>query len=231
MPVHRNADEQHEGGDLHDASRRLRALAQVAGSRRLQRDPRGTRRHEHGQPEHSAQKRERRDEPEQGHAGVVSARIHRDARVDVADRNAEQQRRQKRADEEACVPQLRPRLVATGELDRHRAQDEPEQNEHDGQVKARERGRVRGGERREQRAAGREQPHLVAIPYRADCVADERALFIVLGDERVEHARAQIEAVEHEIPRDEQEDEEVPQHAENRHATHRLPHQQLRGRP
>ena len=170
--------------------------------RSLQRHPCGACRKAHGQAEQARDQGERRQQAQQRHASVIAVGGHGDAGDHVAQRHAQQQRRQERAHGEAGIPCARPLRVVGPELKRHRADDQAEQHQHDGQVEARERGGVRRGERREQRAAGGEQPHLVAVPYRADAAAHERPFALVFRQRAVQDAHAQVEPVEHEVPGD-----------------------------
>ena len=55
-------------------------------------------------------------------------------------------------------------------LEGHAPDDEGQEDQHEGQVQGREHGGVPGRERREHAGAGHDQPHLVAVPERADAV-------------------------------------------------------------
>ena len=93
--------------------------------------------------------------------------------------------------------------------------------QHQREVEAGEHRRVHRRERREQRAAAGEQPHLVAVPHRPDGVAHDRLVLLGLAEERVEHADAQVEAVEHRVAGEQHADEHEPDDAEN-FASHRV---------
>ena len=64
------------------------------------------------------------------------------------------------------------------ELERHGAQDEAEQHQHDRQVEAAEGDGVDEREGGEEGAAAGEQPDLVAVPDRADGGAHDAALVL-----------------------------------------------------
>ena len=104
---------------------------------------------------------------------------------DVRERDTPEQRGQSaRPDEDRPVPARRA-SVAESRLPRYSnatprtisATQDQEQRE----VEAREQRRVPAGEGGERRAAGDEQPHLVAVPHRADRVDQHRALVGVVG--------------------------------------------------
>src|SRR5699024_4106509 len=61
-----------------------------------------------------------------------------------------------------------------------------------------------------------EQPHLVAVPHRPDARAHDGLLLVVLRNEGIQHARAQVESVKHEVAGDEHEDQEEPKSLEER---------------
>src|SRR6185295_5614737 len=90
------------------------------------------------------------------------------------------------------------------------AHDESDQDDQQRQVEAGEQRRVplrKGGEGG---TAGDEQPHLVAVPDRADGVDEQPALAIVPAEHRQQDADAEIEALEQEIAGPEQRDEREP---------------------
>ena len=185
--------------------------------RRLQRHPGRAGRKAHSQAKQACEQGERRQQAQKRHACVIAVGGHGDAGDHVAQRHAQQQRRQERAHGEADVPGARPLRVVGAELKRDRADDQAEQHQHDGQIEARERGGVRRGERCEQRAAGGEEPHLVAVPHRADAAAHERLLAFVFRQRAVQDAHAQVEPVEHEVPGDQHEDQKEPKDCKRAH--------------
>ena len=217
MPISRHDDKQHQ---RHRRQRHAQVGSARVQNRRLvglHGKPRSTRCQEHRQTQKAREQRERRHQAQQRDARIVAVGIHGNARVNVAHRNAEQKRRQKRAEEQADIPRLAPLGVMCAELKRDRANDKPEQHQHDGQVEARERSGVRHRERREQRATCREQPHLVTIPHRTHATANNGLFAFALRDERIQDACAQVESVKHEVAGDQHEDKEEPQALENGH--------------
>ena len=195
------------------------ANGQSAALGSLQRKPGCSLQNEHGQTEQAAQQREGRDEAEQGNADVVAVGVHRNARVHVADGDAEEQGRKQRTHEEQGVPRLLPTGLrfARGILQRDRADDEAHEHEDDGQVETGERGGVCRRERGEQRAARGQEPNLVAVPHRTDAAAQERLFLVGLGDEGTQDAGAQVESVKNEVSGDQYEDEDEPDDSQYGH--------------
>ncbi len=93
-------------GRARAASRR--AYARRTGRRFGARYPRSARRKAHGQAEQAGNQGERQKQAQQRHARVIAVGCHGDAGDHVAQRHAQQQRRQERADDEADVPCARP---------------------------------------------------------------------------------------------------------------------------
>ena len=71
-----------------------------------------------------------------------------------------------------------------------------DEEQHEGQVEAREHGRVPLGEGGEHAGAGDDQPDLVAVPDGADRVDRDAPFEVVAADEVVQHADAEVEALE-----------------------------------
>ena len=69
------------------------------------------------------------------------------------------------------------------------------EHDHEGHVEPAERGRVEPRECHEQDAARRDQPHLVPVPERADGGEDGPSLQVGPGDQAVQGAHSEIEAV------------------------------------
>ncbi len=131
-------------------------------------------------------------------SGVVDAQIgievERDAQKQVAESDAEDQRRHGAADEEAPVPRAAParigNLAAVVEADRTQKQREQRQDQR--HVEAGERRRVDERPRRERRAARGNEPDLVALPVRTDRVEHDATLVIVAPDEGQQRADAEV---------------------------------------
>ena len=102
-------------------------------------------------------------------------------------------------------------------LKRNGTHDQAEQNQHNRQVEAGERGGVGGGEGREQSASCGEQPYLVAIPRGADGAANHRFLALVFCDEGREDACAQVGSVKDEVSRDKYRDKDKPKYSQCSH--------------
>src|SRR5690606_13179187 len=102
-------------------------------------------------------------------------------------------------------------------LDRDGAADQAEEQHHDREVERREDRRVGLRERREERAAEGDEPHLVAVPQRADAVEREAPLGVA-AHEDVDDPDPEIEAVEDRVAeqqeREEHEPEDVEVHAQ-----------------
>ena len=146
-------------------------------------------------------------------AGEVALCVDRHAVDHVRERDAPEERGHGARDGEDRVPAAAPLLLRAfvAVLDRDAADDEADEHEEEGEIEAREERRVPAGERRERRAAGDEQPHLVAVPDRADRADERPALADVTADEGQEHADAEVEPLQDEVARPEHDDEEEPE--------------------
>ena len=60
-------------------------------------------------------------------------------------------------------------------------------------------------------AAGHDQPHLIAVPERADAVDGDPALQVGLADDAVQHAHAEVEALQDEEAGPEEGDDDEPE--------------------
>src|SRR5690606_29919897 len=103
----------------------------------------------------------------------------------VAEGDAEDQRRYCAADEQAPVPGLAPaRIVDLAPIvETDRPEEECPQHRQHGPVKAAEGGGIHQRPGGEDGATTGDEPDLVAVPVRADGVDDDAALDIVLADE------------------------------------------------
>ncbi len=117
-----------------------------------------------------------------------------------------------RADEDRLVPAALPGVVVAlgAVLEGHAAHDQRDQDQQQRQVEAGEQGGVPLGEGGEGGAAGDDQPHLVAVPDRADGVDQDAALGRRGRQHRQQHADAEVEALEEEVAGPEHGDEEEP---------------------
>ena len=115
----------------------------------------------------------------------------------VADRDAEDQRRHRAADEQRPVPDpcARQRSRAWSVFEADRAQDQREQHQEHRKVEAGEAQRIERRPGREDRAAAQDEPDLVAFPDRADGVDGDAPFVVGLGDEGQQRADAHVEAV------------------------------------
>ena len=105
-----------------------------------------------------------------------------------------------------------PRLCALRPpFERDHADDQEEQRGQQRDVEAGEHRRVPGRERGERRAAGGDEPHLVAVPHGADRLEHRAALLLVAREEREQHADAEVESLEQEVARPEDDDEHEPE--------------------
>ena len=144
-----------------------------------------------------------------GHVNDLNAH----ALDEVRECDAQQDRDEPRADRVRPVPGVTPLLggdLATP-LEGHDADNQADEDQEEGEVHAREHGRVPLGERGEGRATSGEQPHLVAVPVGADRAHGLGALTVALGDEGEEHADAEVEALEDQVDRPQNGDENEPQ--------------------
>jgi hypothetical protein len=116
---------------------------------------------------------------------------------DVAHRHAEHQCRHEPAHEQGPVPDRAPGGIfdLAAELEAHRTQDQRQQDQQHGQIEAGEADRVENRERGKDRAAAGDQPHLIALPDRADHVEGQTALGVGAGHGGQQRAHAQVKAV------------------------------------
>ena len=204
VSIDRNRDRpDHEDGPEGDGRKRepprraLGAVVQLAD--RAQRQERRAVEGEEHHYRDPGDDRVRREQIPEG-AGVVAVRVDRHPADEVREADAPDERRAEAPD------RVRPRPVAPARalalrapLERDDADDEEEEDEQEREVEAREHRRVPGRERRERRAAGDDEPHLVAVPDRADRREHRAALRVVPRHERQQHPDAEVEPLEHEV--------------------------------
>ncbi len=170
------------------------------------------------------EQRQRRDprkervgvEQGQQRAGELALRVDRDAVHHVREGDAPEQGRDRRADEDRAVPPGPPAVgvVLAAVLECDAAHDQRDEDQEEREVEAGEERRIPGRERRERRAAGGQQPDLVAVPDRSDRVDDHAPVVVVLREERQEDADPEVEALEHEVPDPEDRDQREPENLE-----------------
>ena len=169
---------------------------------------------DHRRGDDAADERERVEQsPER--AGVVRdevfVEVEGHALQQVAEGDAEDQRRHGAADEQAPVPRRTPArvvdLAAVVEADRPE-EERPEHGEHR-PVEARERGCINERPGGEDGAAAGDEPHLVAVPVRTDGVDDDAPFGVAAPDEGQQRADAHVVPV-HDGEADEQHADEQP---------------------
>src|SRR6185312_6518387 len=130
-------------------------------------------------------------------AGVVAARVERDAVEEVGEPDAPDERDAEAAAGVRPHPDAPPaRTVAlVAPFERDDPDDQEEEDEQQSEVEAREHRPVPGRECRERRAGGDDEPDLVPVPDRADRLEHRASLALVAGNEREQHADAEIEAL------------------------------------
>ena len=161
--------------------------------------------------------------------GEVALRVERDPVEQARERDAPDQRRPDTADGVRPRPDPAPRraLALLAPLEREHADDQQDQEQQQGDVEAREHGRVPGRKRGKGRPACDHEPHLVAVPDRPDRLEHRRPLPLVPWQERQQHAHAEVEALEQEVAAPEDSDQDEPEDLE----IHRqLLRRRLRGR-
>ena len=169
---------------------------------------------DHRRAHHAAQQCERIEQLPEA-AGVVRHQrvfeVKRHTLQKVAEGHAEDERRYRTADEQTPVPGAAPGrvvdLAAVVEADRAEEQ-RPQHGQH-GPVEAAERGRVHQRPGGEDRTAAGDEPHLVAVPVRADGVDDDATFFVVAPGEGQQRAHAHVVAV-HDGEADQQHADQQP---------------------
>ena len=145
----------------------------------------------------------------------VALGIKRDAACDVPHGNADQQRRKEAPGAEGDVPTLTPGAAGllAAELDGDRPENQCRKQEHEGVVKSREDCRIGSGEGGKEGATSCHEPDFVAVPDRPDGVEQDAAILILL-DEEVQDADAEVESVEDGVAREEDAYEKEPDDVE-----------------
>ena len=98
----------------------------------------------------------------------------------------------------------------TAQFEGDAAQDERDEHQEEREVERAEHRRVKVREGREARAARRDHPHFVAVPYGQDRAQRDAALLVGLADEGQQHADAVVEALKEEEAREEHDDQDKP---------------------
>ena len=149
---------------------------------------------------------------EERHA-EVSRSVQRHAAEHVAERRAKQDRQEHARHGEHEIPGGLPQCVGdvAADFNRNAAQDKRPQHQPQCQVEPRERYRHDSGERQHEGSACCHEPHFIPAPRRPDRGDHLSALAIVLGDEQLQHARADVPAVEDDEHGERQAQERKPQ--------------------
>jgi hypothetical protein len=100
------------------------------------------------------------------------------------------------------------------ELECDAAEDECRQDQEQRKVEAAEQRRIPVREGRESGATGYEQPHLVAVPDRADRVDQHAAVEVVAAQHSEQDADTEVEPFQHEVARPQDGDDDEPEHLE-----------------
>ncbi len=167
---------------------------------RLKAEPSGSMRNQHEERHQSAIQRQRIEQAEQ-RAFVdrpqIVGEMEGHALQRVADRDPEDQCRNRTADEQRPVPVPAPRdTLALGTIfEADRTQDQREQHQEHGEVKAGKAQRIQRRPGGEDGAAAQNEPDLVAFPYRADSIDGDAPLGIVLRHKGQQRADTHVEAI------------------------------------
>jgi len=140
-----------------------------------------------------------REQVEEATCHVV-CRIHLHPAQEVRERNAEQQRGSAGAADDSGVAPPSPTggLGLASVLDADPAQDQPDQQQREGEVEAREDTGVPLREGGERRATCHDEPDLVAVPERPDRAQRDLAVRVGTGDRRQQQAHPEVEPFEQE---------------------------------
>jgi hypothetical protein len=206
-------------GKQHDGHRRTEPHVGAGARRdravRLRGEPDRAVRRDHGDADKPAQQSERIEQLEQPAALVENAQVavhaERHALQQIAERDAEHERRHHTAGDERAVPPRAPARVRelVAELEADRPQDQRCQHQEHGDVEAREGGGVDHRPGREHGAGTEDEPHLVALPHRADRVDGDAPLGVGARDVGQQRRDAEVEAV-HDRKADQQHAEQKP---------------------
>src|SRR5258706_16480488 len=143
----------------------------------------------------------------------VASGIQRNAAYNVADCDAEEHGEQNAGSAEHEIKEGLPNLVLHmgTEFDPDSTQDEQPENHHQREIEAAEAGGVELRKREVEGATGGQKPDFVAVPDGADGSENAAALFVSLGDSKVDRTGAQVETVEHDVRGDCDDDNPVPE--------------------
>jgi hypothetical protein len=149
-------------------------------------------------------------------AREVAARVDRHAVEEIRQADAPDQRRAEAPDGVRPHPRRAPAraLVLLSPLERDHADDQEEENEQQCEVEAREHRPVPRRERGKRRAAGDDEPDLVAVPDRPDRLEHDPSLSLVFRQEREQHPDSEVEALEQEVAAPEHRDQDEPEDLE-----------------
>ena len=171
---------------------------------------------EQGYEQHTAQQRERTEQPEE--AAVPQLAVVGQADREVREPDAQHQGRRQRPVGGEDIEHVAPFGVGMlgAVLERHPAQDQPHQHQQQRQVEPGEQGGVPAGEGREGGAARGQQPHLVAVPGGADGVDHHAAFLVVSTEHGQEHGDAEVEALQEEEADPQNGDQQEPDDVQRR---------------
>ena len=134
----------------------------------------------------------------------VAVGLQRNPPQHVGQRGAEEDGEQGAGEAEDAVQQGAPDadVDVIAQLEAHAAQHQEPEHDHQRQIEAAEGRSVEQRKGEVERAAAGQQPHLVAVPDRADAAEGGAALRLGADQEEVERAHAEIKAVEHDVAHD-----------------------------
>src|ERR1035438_9077894 len=143
----------------------------------------------------------------------IAVGLQRNAAHHVAQSGAEEDSQQDARNSKDDIEEALPHRVLNmgAELNADAAQHQQPQHHHQRQVKAAEAGRVQQRKGEVESPAGGQQPHFVAVPYRADGAQHHAALRIIFRDEEVDRARSDVEAVQQHVSGDHYRNNHEPQ--------------------
>ena len=107
-------------------------------------------------------------------------------------------------------------------FERDHPDDQEREDQQEGEVEAREHRRVPDGEGREGRAAGDDEPDLVAVPHRSDRLEHRLPVGVLPAQHGEQHADPEVEALGHEVRGPEKGEEAEPDDLE-RHLSRPAP--------
>ena len=175
---------------------------------------------DHQQRDDAAQQTERVEQAEEAARVERTQRfvkVKRHSLKQIAESYAEDDRGHGRTHKQSPVPRVAPARAGhlAAEVKANRTQDQCEKHDEHGPVKAREGSAVQKRPGREDGAAAREQPHLVAVPVRGDGVDHAAAVGVVLAEEGQQRTHAHVLAVHDGKAHEQHTDEEPPDQTQN----------------